>query len=129
MDLANMTCPNGVIDGIAQLMFARLITSWTNSYCGLCQLYPVDQSEKLLKGDEEFDVIEVGAGSAGSAIANQLSGVPSWRVLLFEAGVDPPMETNVPGLVASLQRSKYDWNYFVERSEKARGRMNDNRCR
>ncbi len=69
----------------------------------------------------------VGAGTAASAIANWLSEVPSWRVLLIEAGVDPPMETNIPGLVASLWCSKYDWNYFVEKTEKACRSMNDNR--
>ncbi|XP_048482772.1 ecdysone oxidase-like isoform X1 [Plutella xylostella] len=60
-----------------------------------------------------FDFIVVGAGSAGAVVASRLSELPECRVLLLEAGAEPPLLSVVPGLLALLSRSEYDWNYFT----------------
>ncbi|CAH0701331.1 unnamed protein product [Spodoptera exigua] len=60
---------------------------------------------------DEFDFIIIGAGSAGSVVANRLSEVENWNILLLEAGGDPPITSDIPGLQTALYGSKNDWQY------------------
>jgi choline dehydrogenase len=65
--------------------------------------------------DEEFDVVVVGAGSAGCALAARLSEDPSLRVLLLEAGgSDKLLEVQVPAGLYKVWRTRRDWNYTTE---------------
>lgn len=50
----------------------------------------------------------------GAVVANRLSEVNNWNVLLLEAGGDETEISDVPLLAAYLQLTKLDWQYKSE---------------
>ncbi|KAJ8730536.1 hypothetical protein PYW08_001949 [Mythimna loreyi] len=85
----------------------------------LVSLYSLDSSASLypphatVHDGQTFDFIIVGAGSAGCVLANRLTEVSSWNVLLIEAGDDPPAASNVPGISILVSAALPDWNYYT----------------
>ncbi|XP_050521079.1 glucose dehydrogenase [FAD, quinone]-like isoform X2 [Daktulosphaira vitifoliae] len=63
---------------------------------------------------EEYDFVIVGGGSAGCVVANRLSEIKEWKVLLLEAGIEEPEFSSVPGLAPLQLNSKIDWNYTTQ---------------
>ncbi|VVC99373.1 unnamed protein product [Leptidea sinapis] len=61
-----------------------------------------------------YDFIIVGAGSAGCVLANRLSEVKRWKILLLEAGPEEPDITMVPAFAPTLGRSSIDWMYTTQ---------------
>lgn len=61
--------------------------------------------------DQEYDFVIVGGGSAGTVLANRLSEVPHWKILLLEAGGHETEISDVPLLSLYLHKSKMDWKY------------------
>ncbi|XP_063706300.1 glucose dehydrogenase [FAD, quinone]-like [Culicoides brevitarsis] len=59
----------------------------------------------------EYDFIIVGAGSGGSVMANRLSEINHWNVLLLEAGKLESPITDIPISAAMMQTTGYNWGY------------------
>nr|CAH7712110.1 unnamed protein product [Callosobruchus chinensis] len=85
---------------------------------------PVDREEV----DAWYDFIIIGGGSAGSVLANRLTEIPNWKVLLLEAGGQETEISDVPILSLYLHKSKLDWGYKTEPSDSACQAMIEKRC-
>nr|CAD7434686.1 unnamed protein product [Timema monikensis] len=65
---------------------------------------------------QEYDFIVVGAGAGGIIVANRLTEVSNWSVLLLEAGGEEPSYAEVPSYCVFMQQtsSEVDWGYWSE---------------
>ncbi|XP_035775487.1 glucose dehydrogenase [FAD, quinone]-like isoform X3 [Anopheles albimanus] len=122
--LLNSQC-SGQSVGPANQLFGLLVQTILAAQCTISppDMWPKDYGPTALaRGLDEYDFVIVGAGSAGSVLANRLSENPDWKVLLLEAGGDPPMESEIPVMLGFLQNSPVDWVYHATS-------RNDRACR
>lgn len=73
-----------------------------------------DDSSPNYDTKEEYDFIVVGAGSAGCVLANRLSEVKQWKILLLEAGIEEPDVAGIPAFANMLSGSNIDWMYHTQ---------------
>lgn len=66
----------------------------------------------------KYDFIIIGAGSAGSVVANRLTENSDWTVLLVEAGLDEAFISEPPMAFRALQKTEMDWQFQTEHSGK-----------
>nr|XP_021182555.2 glucose dehydrogenase [FAD, quinone] [Helicoverpa armigera] len=64
------------------------------------------------ENQEEFDFIVIGAGSAGAVIANRLTEVPQWNVLLIESGGNENFFSDIPIFASFLSLTPMNWGYI-----------------
>ncbi|XP_018330741.1 glucose dehydrogenase [FAD, quinone]-like [Agrilus planipennis] len=76
----------------------------------------------------QFDFIVVGAGVAGSVVANRLTENPDWNVLLIEAGHLERHYMNIPACALGLQETAANWDYQTVSSSKACQAMKEHQC-
>ncbi|CAH1155245.1 unnamed protein product [Phaedon cochleariae] len=85
----------------------------------------IEDTDVLL---EQYDFIIVGAGSAGCVMANRLTEIPNWKVLLIEAGETETFLSDVP-LMASMQsRTRFNWAFESEQLTTACLGLERGRC-
>lgn len=78
--------------------------------------------------NEKFDFIVVGAGSAGAIVANRLSEIADWKILLVEAGDDPPESSEIPLKWSFALKTEYDWQFVSEKEDNLFKGLLDERC-
>ncbi|XP_014367656.2 glucose dehydrogenase [FAD, quinone] [Papilio machaon] len=103
----NDTCPKPNTGDVFQDIlstFHLLVTS-------TCLITDKWEPSADIKDGDTFNFIVVGAGTAGCVLANRLTEVKSWKVLLIEAGGDPPLESYIPPYDHRLFGSEFDWQY------------------
>lgn len=61
----------------------------------------------------------MGSNSAGVVLANRLTEVAAWRVLLLEAGEDPNPIADIPYTAPTLQFTNYTWRYLAQKQDNA----------
>nr|XP_013189588.1 unnamed protein product [Amyelois transitella]XP_013189589.1 unnamed protein product [Amyelois transitella]XP_013189590.1 unnamed protein product [Amyelois transitella] len=78
--------------------------------------------------ETEYDFIVVGAGTAGCVLANRLSEVPQWKVLLVEAGVNENFVMDIPIVANYLQFTSANWKYKTKPSNKYCAGFENQQC-
>ena len=98
------------IGGISKLTFIPAMLA-AMAYFNYDLMDPENRpfNQKYLR--EEYDFIIIGGGSAGTVLANRLSEIEGWKILLLEAGGHETDISDVPLLSLYLHKSKLDWKY------------------
>ncbi|KAF6202768.1 hypothetical protein GE061_003170 [Apolygus lucorum] len=66
-----------------------------------------------------YDFIIIGGGSAGCLLANRLSKVGLWNILLLEAGEEETFTSKVPFFPEVSQKTSVDWNFTTTKQTKS----------
>lgn len=109
-------CTNSSTASICQpnsLLFLQLVFSLYATKSN------VEPPSNLNPRPAEYDFIIVGGGTAGCVLANRLTEIREWNVLLLEAGIEEPNITKVPAFSPLLQKSNIDWNFKTQPEKNA----------
>ncbi|OXU31332.1 hypothetical protein TSAR_002533 [Trichomalopsis sarcophagae] len=75
-----------------------------------------------------YDFIIVGGGSAGCVLANRLSEVTDWKILLLETGDEEPIIADIPAMGFLISGSSVDYSYETQPEPYACRQNEGNTC-
>ncbi|XP_015785701.1 glucose dehydrogenase [FAD, quinone]-like isoform X1 [Tetranychus urticae] len=115
-------------------MFAKASVALFPALIPLLSFWIARRSDQVFRvtrdsWEKEYDYIIVGAGSAGSVLANRLSEDPRVKVLLLEAGGSENIISDIPIAYQMLQHTPMDWSYLTEPQESSCFGLKDKRSR
>lgn len=91
---------------------------WSVIIKSKCSSYNTSISLHSNKELENYNVLvnllNIFTSIVGAVLANRLTEVENWNVLLLEAGGDETEISDVPLMAGYLQLSKLDWKYKSE---------------
>ncbi|KAI5631117.1 GMC oxidoreductase domain-containing protein [Phthorimaea operculella] len=120
--------------GVTGNLFAGAVAAVVAAQCAFYDNYdwPIDYADQVIGKRSEpaaFDFLVVGAGTAGSLLANRLAkSYPSQTVLVIEAGGDPGLDTEVPAFVFLNKVGDLDWQYETQAEGKYCKGFKNNNC-
>ncbi|XP_075156554.1 glucose dehydrogenase [FAD, quinone]-like [Haematobia irritans] len=123
-------CPAPSV-GVMNTMVSLLTEYLLGAQCQLAkpELYPPDYGDTALyRGLDSYDFVVIGAGTEGSVVASRLSENPQWKVLILEAGGNPPQESEVPSMALTISRTYFMYNYTTVANNRSCRAFNNNQC-
>uniref|UniRef100_A0A0A1WV92 Glucose dehydrogenase [acceptor] n=1 Tax=Zeugodacus cucurbitae TaxID=28588 RepID=A0A0A1WV92_ZEUCU len=130
-DAATPTSCTASAVGSAEALVSNLFAAINAAKCELTRAsqWPADFGDEALRvGLEKYDYVVVGAGTAGSVLASRLTENARIKVLLLEAGGDPPIESEIFTLSSTLHHSPYTWTDYAEPNPNCCQGMQLGRC-
>ncbi|XP_057652193.1 glucose dehydrogenase [FAD, quinone]-like [Diorhabda carinulata] len=84
----------------------------SNNYVFPTDARMYEPADNVVNDYGTYDFIIIGAGASGTVLANRLSEITSWKILLIEAGdFSDGGFINIPAYFDYQSKSKYNWGY------------------